>query len=333
MIAGLLIVGFRGSTLAEAPWLRSALAGSGLGGVVLFDRDQLTGGERNVRSPGQVAGLVRELRQAAGGRHVLVGVDQEGGTVTRLSPAHGFPAVASEAAIGRGPVAAARTWAQGMAATLAAAGIDLDLAPVVDLDVNPRSPAIGALDRSFSADPDVVVAMATVEIEALRAMGIRTTLKHFPGIGSSTTNTDLGVADVTATWTRTELEPFRQLIAAGTADLVMSGHVVDRRLDAAYPASLSAAIVTGILRGELGWDGPVVTDDLQAAAITTAFGADAAVLLALGAGNDLLLFANQQTYDPGIVGHVVDVVAAAVESGRLAEGRVREAWDRVRRLS
>ena len=329
MIAGLCVVGFRGLHLADAPWLRTALAGTGLGGVILFDRDQLTGGSRNVASPAQVAALVAEIRAAAGGRHVIVSVDQEGGVVTRLSPAHGFPAVASEATIGHGTVAGARQWGGGIATTLRRVGIDLDLAPVVDLDVDPTSPAIGALGRSFSADPAVVVAMATAEIEALHAAGIRTTLKHFPGIGSSSTNTDFGVADVTATWTRTELEPFRQLIAAGRADVIMAGHVVDRRLDPRHPASLSPAIVTGILRGELGWAGPVITDDLQAAAITTAFGRDEAVLLALEAGDDLLLFANQASYDPGIVARVVDVVGAAVAGGRLPESRVREAWERV----
>jgi beta-N-acetylhexosaminidase len=331
MIAGLLVVGFRGASLDAAPWVRDALAG-GLGGVVLFDRDQRTGGERNVRSPSQVAELVGEIRAAAAGRHVIVSVDQEGGAVTRLSPAHGFPALASEATVGRGTVTAARTWARGMADTLAAAGIDLNLAPVVDLDVNPRSPAIGALGRSFSADADTVVAMATVEVKALRARGIRATLKHFPGIGSSGVNTDFGVADVTATWSRAELDPFRRLIAAGMADVVMAAHVVDRRLDPAYPASLSPAIVGGLLRGELGWKGPVLTDDLQAAAITTAFGAAEAIVLALLAGDDLLLFANQQAYDAGIVERAVDAVAAAVASGRLPEARVREAWQRVRQL-
>jgi beta-N-acetylhexosaminidase len=331
-IAGLLVVGFRGSTLAAAPWLRTGLRQSGLGGVILFDRDQLTGADRNVLSPKQVTALVADLRAAAGGRGMIVGVDQEGGIVTRLGPYHGFPAVASEAEIGRGTVAAARTWAKGIARTLASVGVDLNFAPVVDLDVNPRSPAIGGLDRSFSADPDVVVAMATAEIEAHRAVGIRTTLKHFPGIGSSTTNTDFGVADVTKTWTRTELEPFRRLIAAGTADLVMAGHVVNGQLDAKHPASLSKAVVTDLLRGELGWDGVVVTDDLQAAAIVKAFGRDEAILLALEAGNDLLLFANQQTYDPKIVGHVVGVIAAAVAAGRIEQSRIEQAWNRVQRV-
>jgi beta-N-acetylhexosaminidase len=331
-IAGLIVVGFRGATLTEAPWVATALRDGGLGGVILFDRDQLTGALRNVRSPSQVATLVRDLRAAGGDRRIVVSVDQEGGVVTRLSPAHGFPAVASEATIGRGTVAAARTWGAGIARTLASVGINLNFAPVVDLDVNPRSPAIGALDRSFSAQPAVVIEMATAEIEAHHARGIRTTLKHFPGIGSSTTNTDFGVADVTMTWTRTELEPFRALIAAGITDLVMAGHVVNGQLDAKHPASLSKAVVTDLLRGELGWDGIVVTDDLQAAAITRAFGRDEAILLALEAGDDLLLLANQQAYDPAVVDRVVDVVSRAVASGRLPEARIDEAWGRIQRL-
>jgi beta-N-acetylhexosaminidase len=328
-IAGLIVIGFRGSALAQVPWLRTALMETGLGGVILFDRDQQTGAQRNVRSPAQVATLVHDLRAAAGHRRILVSVDQEGGLVTRLSPVHGFPAVASEADIGRGTVARARTWGRGIAKTLATAGINLNFAPVVDLNVNPKSPAIGALDRSFSADPDVVVEMATEEIDAHRAAGVRTTLKHFPGIGSSTANTDFGVADVTKTWTRRELEPFQRLIQAGTADMIMAGHVVNGQLDPAHPASLSKAIVTDLLRGELGWTGPVVTDDLQAAAIDKAFGFDEAIVLALEAGNDLLLLANQQRYDPRILGKAIDAVAAAVKTGRLTEARVDEAYERV----
>lgn len=331
-IAGLIVVGFRGSQLGQAAWVRTALRDGGLGGVILFDRDQLTGGTRNVLSPSQVTALVRDLRAAAGRRAIIVSTDQEGGIVTRLSPTHGFPAVASEATIGDGSLAAALTWGTGIARTLHGVGINLNFAPVVDLDVNPNSPAIGALDRSFSADPDTVVTMATAEIDAHRSAGVRTTLKHFPGIGSSTTNTDFGVADVTKTWTPRELEPFRRLIDTGKADLVMAGHVVNGQIDAHHPASLSKAVVTGVLRDQLGWDGIVVTDDLQAAAIVHAFGRDEAIILALEAGNDLLLFANQQTYDPKLPGRVVETIADAVASGRLPASRIEEAWRRVRRL-
>jgi beta-N-acetylhexosaminidase len=333
-VAGLLIVGFRGSRLDQSGWLRTALAKTGLGGVILFDRDQETGGRRNIVSAGQLMTLVADVRAAAGDRRIIVSVDQEGGVVTRLSPAHGFPAVESEAAIGAADdVARARTWGTGIAETLASVGIDLNFAPVVDLDVNPSSPAIGALDRSFSADPDVVVAMATAEIEAHRANGVRTTLKHFPGIGSSTTNTDFGVADVTTSWTRRELEPFQRLIDAGTLDLIMAGHVVNGQLDPDHPASLSKATVTDLLRGEMGWTGPVVTDDLQAAAIDDAFGFDEAVVLALEAGNDLLLFANQQGYDPKIASRAIDAIVAAVDAGRLPAERIDEAWERVQRFA
>ena len=105
--------------------------------------------------------------------------------------------------------------------------------------------------------------------------------------------------------------------------------MVNGQFDAKHPASLSPTIVTHVLRGQLGWDGVVVTDDLQAAAITRAFGRDEAVLLALEAGNDLLLFANQQVYEPKLVTRVVDLVAAAVASGRIPEARIDEAYTRV----
>jgi beta-N-acetylhexosaminidase len=331
-IAGLIVVGFRGTRLRDAPWLASALADPGVGGVILFDRDQQTGRRRNVASPAQVAGLTADLRAAAHQRELIVAIDQEGGLVTRLSPDHGFPAVASEAEIGRGTAAAAGRWARTIAGTLADAGVGLNLAPVVDLDVDPDSAAIGALDRSFSADPDVVVAMAGIEIRAHRRLGVRTTLKHFPGIGSATANTDDGVVDVTDTWTRRELEPFRRLITDGHADLVMAAHVINRRLDADRPTSLSRAVVTTLLRQELGWDGPVVTDDLQARAIAERYGAEQAAVLALEAGNDLLLIANQQDYDERIVERVVGAVARAVEVGSLDASRVDEAWRRVRLL-
>jgi beta-N-acetylhexosaminidase len=328
-IAGLLVVGFRGSRLDQTPWIRTALTESGLGGVILFDRDEQTGGNRNVVSPDQIHTLVEEIRDAAGDRHVIVSVDQEGGIVTRLSPTHGFPALASEWEIGSSGDSVGLRWAATMAKTLSEAGINLNFAPVVDLNVNPRSPAIGALDRAFSADPAVVVRKATVEIDALRDGGIRSTLKHFPGIGSSTANTDFGVADVTLTWSRTELEPFRDLIEAGHADLVMAGHVVNGQIDRRRPASLSKATVTGVLRGQLGFKGVVVTDDLQAAAIQKSFGRDEAVVMALDAGNDLLLFANQQVYEKDVVARVVRVVTAAIESGELQEERIDEAWTRV----
>jgi beta-N-acetylhexosaminidase len=198
--------------------------------------------------------------------------------------------------------------------------------------VNPDNPAIGALDRAFSADPAVVAHDAEIELVAHRRRSVRTALKHFPGLGSATANTDFGVADVTATLTDTELDPYRDLIGAGLVDMIMVGHLVNGQIDADAPASLSHRTVTDVLRGALDWEGVVVTDDMQAAAITETFGADDAVTLAIEAGCDLLVFANQQVYDPARALHVIDLVERLVGEGRLTEARIDASVERLQRL-
>lgn len=330
-IARLLIVGFRGLNVAPDDWIASAIAVDGIGGVILFDKDRVQP-TRNVRSQRQVTSLISDLRSLAPDRELIVAIDQEGGMVTRLSPAYGFPAVASEAAIGSKGDAAVTAWADGLVATLVDVGVNLNLAPVVDLNINPKNPAIGALGRAFSADPTVVARDASLDVVAHRAGGVVTALKHFPGLGSATTNTDFGVADVTRTWSTKELTPYRSLLGQGLVDVVMAGNLVNAHIDAHAPASLSSATVKDLLRGELGWDGAVITDDLQAGAITAAFGADDAITLAVEAGNDLLLFANQQVYDPEVVVKVVDLIEGLVTSGRIDEARIDRSYERVTSL-
>jgi beta-N-acetylhexosaminidase len=216
---------------------------------------------------------------------------------------------------------------------MAAAGIDLDLAPVVDVDVNPTNPAVGALDRSFSSDPAVVAAMAEAEIHGLHEVGVRSVIKHFPGLGSATANTDFDHVDVTRSWTEAELEPYEILIADGVVDAVMTGHIVNDTIDPGVPASLSVATVKGLLRGRLGWDGAVVTDDLGAVAIASRHERDEAVRLALEAGNDLLLFANQGAYVADLADQVVATSVELVTSGRLAESRLEQSIERLDVLS
>jgi beta-N-acetylhexosaminidase len=331
-IARLLVVGFRGMDVAAKDPIARAIADDGLGGVILFDRDQDTGGARNVKARAQVTALVGKLRALAPSRELIVAIDQEGGLVTRLSPKYGFPAVASQAAIGEKTEAAVKTWAGGIVSTLSGVGINLNFAPVVDLNLNPTNPAIGALDRAFSVDPVLVARDAAIEVAAHRLHRIRTALKHFPGLGSASTNTDFGVADVTATWRDAELNPYRELLERELVDIVMAAHVVNGQIDPSAPASLSHATVTDLLRGQLGWDGVVVTDDMGAAAITEAFGFEDAIGLALNAGNDLLLFANQAGYDANLATRVIDVIEALVRQGAVAEARIDEAFGRVTRL-
>ncbi|MFC3505558.1 glycoside hydrolase family 3 N-terminal domain-containing protein [Micromonospora krabiensis] len=327
-IASLLVVGFRGDRVTRDDWIVRAVR-DGLGGVILFDRDLETDAARNIRSPQQVTALVRDLKNAAPGP-LIVSIDQEGGRTARLNPSNGFPATRSEAEIGaENSPPATREWARGLVASLTRVGVTLNYAPVVDLNIDPRSRAIGALDRSFSAEPDVVVSNATEEIHAHRAAGVKTSIKHFPGIGSAAGNTDFEVVDVTSTWRPVELEPFRRLIRAGLADSVLAAHVLNKQLDPDRPASLSPKVITDLLRGELGYQGPVVSDDMQAVAITRRFGAAEAVHLALQAGVDLLVFANQQVYEPDVVTRTLDVVTGLVRSGKLSQARIDQAVARV----
>jgi beta-N-acetylhexosaminidase len=330
-IGRLLIVGFRGLELESGSAIETALK-AGLGGVILFDRDQATGGSRNIASPKQVRALTTALRAAAT-TPLLIAVDQEGGRVARLTPAYGFPDTRSEAAIGATDdpdeaLAAGRS----MGRTMASVGIDLDLAPVVDLDIVPTNPAIGALDRSFSKDPAVVAAMADAEIRGLHGAGVRAVLKHFPGLGSATANTDFDRVDVTDSWTDAELDPYRTLFGLGTPDAVMAAHIVQRHLDPKLPASLSPKVIDGLLRRQLGWTGPVMTDSLGADAITSVYARDEAVALALEAGNDLLLFANQGKYETHLARDLTETIVGLVRSGRITEARLDASVQRVQQL-
>ncbi len=331
-IGRLLIIGFRGLEIGPDDAVTKALR-AGLGGVIVFDKDQATGKRRNISSPTQLKALTKQLRAAAT-VPLLIAIDQEGGQVARLRPATGFPSTRSEAAIGAtdDPDEALAS-GRSMGRTMAEMGIDLDLAPVVDVNVDPRDPAIGALDRSFSADPSIVAAMADAEMRGFHEHGVKATLKHFPGLGSATANTDFDRVDVTDTWTRMELEPYETLFGLGTPDAVMVAHIVDRKLDPKLPASLSPAIVDGLLRKQLGWDGPVMTDSLGAVAISSVYKRKEAVALALEAGIDVLLYANQGTYVDDLAAQVTDDVFDLVTSGRITERRLDQSIARVERLT
>ena len=329
-IGRMLLVGFRGTTAAEAATTIADVRDNALGGVVLFDYDTPTKTPvRNIVSPAQVTALVAALRDAAS-QPLIVAIDEEGGLVARLDPDHGFPATISAAALGaRNQPAFTESYSRGLATTLRDVGVDLNLAPVVDLNLNPSNPIIGALDRSFSVNPDVVVAQAEAFIRGHRSVGVQTALKHFPGHGSATGDTHLGVVDVSGVWQQVELEPFRRIIADGLADAVLTAHIFDAHLDPQHPASLSKPIVTGMLRGQLGWAGVVISDDLQMGAIRAQYGYPEAVALAIEAGIDLLTIANQQIFEEGIVTRTIDIIEGFVTAGRISESRIAESVARI----
>lgn len=332
MIGQMLLVGFRGTAVdGDSPILRD-IREHNLGGVILFDRDvQLQSAERNIQSPEQVRALTASL-QASARVPLFVAVDQEGGKVARFQPGDGFPAYPSAAELGRGTPDATRRTALGMGRMLRELGVNLNFAPVLDVNVYPASPAIGRLGRSFSADPQAVAAHGAAFADGLNDAGIVAVFKHFPGHGSARADSHKGVTDISATWSERELSPYRSALGRPGQRMVMTGHLFHAGLDPAFPATLSPSVINGLLRGRLGYDGVVVTDDLQMDAIAAEYTLEEVVLRAIGAGADILLFGNNLEYDPAIVAKVQAVIVRAVEDGTLSRARLEASWRRILKL-
>lgn len=329
----MILVGFRGLQATEDAPIVADIVKREIGSVVLFSYDvALQSPSRNVESPAQVMQLTASM-QALAPTPLLIAADQEGGAVARLNERHGFPATLSAQTLGeRNDPAFTYAAAERMAQTLAAAGVNHNLAPVVDVNTNPDNPVIGGLGRSFSADPAIVIEQASVFVAAHRAYGITTTLKHFPGHGSSQADSHLGLVDVSATWQPLELLPYRVLIEDGMADSIMTAHVFNMQIDPIYPATLSKATITGILREELGYDGVVITDDMNMGAITSQYGFEQAAVLAVQAGADILAYGNNLVYDDDVASRAIAALLEAVERGELSEVRIDESYRRVMAL-
>jgi beta-N-acetylhexosaminidase len=333
-IGQMLLLGFRGCEITGADPIARELEAGRAGGVILFDQDMadVSRPRRNIQSPEQVCALTDSLRSRAR-MPLLIAVDQEGGRVNRLKAEYGFPATLSHEELGAANDPA-RTFAEAekIARTLAGMGINWNLAPVVDLDAAPDNPIIKGKKRSFGPEAETVSRHAMEFVRAHRRHGILTCAKHFPGHGSARGDTHLGLVDVTRHWTENELIPFRRLVEANLCDTVMTAHVFNARLDPERPATLSASVVTGLLRRQIGFDGVVVSDDLEMKAISSQYGLDQAVRHAIEAGLDLLCFGNNMNFDANIGEKVAGIIYQLVEAGQISEARIEESFQRIQNL-
>ncbi len=326
----LLLVGFEGTELDGNAGLERLLCQARVGGVVLYARN-ITGG-------GQLARLTRALHARAAactGRRLFVAVDAEGGQVMRLGPDAGFTATLSAEELGEtNDFTLTELEARRIGRRLREHGINWNLAPVVDVGYNPANPVIVGAARSYSANPLLVAAHARAFVRGMREEGVLTTLKHFPGHGSSDADSHKGFVDVTSTANpEAELVPYRMLIAERLADSVMTAHVFNRALDERDPATLSRATLTGLLRGELGYAGPVITDDLRMGAIEQHYGLERAAVRALRAGADILLIADDRLPDGRSAAEVaLAALRRRLAAGRLDPERAEQALERVRVL-
>ncbi|MBM4275725.1 MAG: beta-N-acetylhexosaminidase [Deltaproteobacteria bacterium] len=278
----LLMVGIPGPRMD--PVARELVRDLRVGGVILF--------ARNIESPAQVWELNRDLQQealAAGKRPLLIAADQEGGTVQRLKTPFTIIPPARELGAAATPEQVERL-AQKVARELALVGLNVNLAPVLDVARGPQCPL---WDRSYSPDPERVALMGTAAIRGYLTGGVIPTAKHFPGLGDTVIDShqDLALAESGQTHREMDLLPFRRAAAAGVP-MMMTAHLLVPEWDPHRPATLSRKILQGKLREEVGFDGVIITDDLEMGAISRGLEVAPAAREALAAGADLLLICN-----------------------------------------
>jgi len=300
-----------------------------VGGVVLF--------EKNIdkKKPTKSLKILIETLQKEAQIPLFITIDEEGGKVTRLKPKYGFPKTVSAAYLGEmDNLDSTSFYAQQTAGILSDLGINVNYAPDVDVAVNPDNPIIAGVQRSYSADEQIVAKHAAQVVKSHRDNSIITVLKHFPGHGSSHADTHKGIADVSNYWQFKELMPYKYLIDSGLADGIMSAHIVNKHLDEKnLPATLSPVIITNILRGVLNYNGVIFSDDMQMHAISKEYGFEESIKMAILAGIDVLMFANNV---PGnekrsaLEIHII--IKDLVLSGVISVNRIQCSYDRIIKL-
>lgn len=324
-IGQMIMVGFGGQYPGMESTITQEAANGTIGGIVLFGR--------NVASPEQVKAMTTTL-QGVSPHPLLISIDQEGGWVNRLPGSFGISSNHSAQYLGeQNNLALTTMQGTSTAIELANLGINLNLAPVVDVNTNPRNPIIGRYERSYSADPLIVAEHARAVIDAHRPHHVLCTLKHFPGHGSSLGDTHAGFVDVTETWDTLELSPYASLIGSQSCDVIMTAHIFNSVLDPDHPATLSYSTISGLLREKLGFGGVVISDDMQMGAIAKQYDLETAVALAINAGVDIIAFSNNIPLTRGAGGQRLhDIIIEQVESGIIPASRIEESYQRIMQL-
>jgi beta-N-acetylhexosaminidase len=317
------VLGFRGFAIPD--WVRDFEREFGLGGLILFDRDVERGGPRNIESPDQVGALCAEIHALAS--RPLVFVDQEGGKVRRLKPGAGFHELPSAADFARLPPAEAERIAAESFAEMKQLGIDFDLAPVVDLNTNPSNPNIGALGRSFSADPAEVRRCVRIQSRAAQAVGLGLCLKHYPGLGGASTDSHLALTDISHV-SDVERDLFVSLCEETFGSAILISHGVVRAWDEQWPVSVSAPAIES-LRAALP-EALLVTDDIQMKGLQAVCTTEAASLRALAAGVDLLCIGNNLLVQQDECFRVAAQLRAQTSGDRALAARLARSRDRIR---
>lgn len=315
--------------IEEKDVLREEISSGKTGGIIYF--------EKNI-SPTYSKEMLKKMSidlQALSKIPLFISIDEEGGKVHRLKEKFGMIKMPSAGYLGKlNNLDSTIFYNRQLAALMSELGINLNFAPDVDLALNANNPVIAKVERSFGADPALVSVHAKACIKAHHEYGVKTVIKHFPGHGSSATDSHYGLTDITKQWQFIELLPYKEVIQSGSCDAVMTAHIVNCRLDTTcLPATLSKVIMTDILRGVLGFDGVIFSDDMQMHAISKNYGLENAIKLSILAGVDVLVFGNNVTQSYRTTATEVHaILMKLVKSGEISEARVTESFQRIMAL-
>lgn len=314
-----------------------------IGGVILFDVDisgllatgmDMTEAKKqifssNIKNPEQIKKLTQQLQSIAP-KKLFIAIDQEGGEIQRLKPEHGFAPIPSHKDLAMGDVKATYETAYDLGQRLSKLGINVDFAPLLDVDVNPESPAIGAKNRSFSPDPEIVTEFANAFANGLKDAKIIYSYKHFPGHGSAGTDTHAGLTDITTTYQNYELIPWQKSLKKSSPfATVMVAHVINNNFDT-LPASLSKKTIQMVR--DMGFNGVIISDDMDMGAIANKYGMETAIEMAINAGNDILVFGNNLTFDKNRGRDVNETIVKLVKNGKIKKSRIKESYRRIMKL-
>ncbi len=330
LIGQTIILGFEGDKLTTS--LKKDIKKYNLGGVILFDKYYKSKKTKNIKNPKQLKKLISDIQNYSDYK-MLISIDQEGGWVSRLSSKNGFTKTPKASHISKKGTIFAKKVYQNLAKELNNVGINLNFAPVVDLSINPKNKVIVYQGRSYSKDPAKVVKYSKIFIEEMNKKNIISVLKHFPGHGSSLKDSHEGFVDITKTWKKEELIPYKKLINSKHAKMIMTAHVFNKQLDKKYPATLSSNINNFILREKMNFKGLVISDDLQMKAITKQYSLKKTLELAINSGVNILLFGNQINNQKIKLETIVNTVYELIQKDKIKLSDIRKSNKLVKDLS
>lgn len=333
LVGRMIIVGLKGHDEKDAYNFFEENRNYPVGGIILYDEDITTipSSPHNIRSPEQLKDFTKCLQDLSPDP-LIIGIDQEGGKVNRLKKNYGFKDSTSMAAIGDiDDLERTATESNRTVQTLKECGINLNFSPVLDLNITKEN-IITAKERAISSNPKTVTNHARIIINCHHENNVIAVGKHFPGQGSSIGDTHEGWVDVTNSWSKEELIPYKNLIDSNDILAVMTSHLFNKNLDAKYPATISKKIVDGLLRKKLNFKGVVISDDPQMKALSKKYSLKKLIELMINAGVDILCFGNNMIYDESIVKKIHILILELINENKVSISMLEKANERITKL-